>query len=163
MHQKKTGNRIIRPRFSEKLVYQSGVTSAAAAATTTATTGILDVIFSRNTSQFDRGSHVLSNLTLKLFQLPLCLKELASDLIGKQGVSGCLKLFDLRLAELDSCTLFVRELVTALVDALVLEACSIIGEKALNLALMQAEGWVRDDLGAKFLGFRDDGGLFGDC
>jgi len=143
------------------LKLQLGTVSATAAATTTASTGVLDIVLRGNTTKFDGRAHVFGDFTLELLQFALGFEEVAGDLVGEEGVAGSFKLGDFRLAQFDPGALFVGEFVTTLMDALILKAGCVVGEEPLDLGLVLEERSIRDDLGAKFFGFRDNGGLFG--
>lgn len=133
----------------------------ATATAAAALTGVLNIVFGCYAAKLDGCTNILGDFTLEFFEFTLGFKEVTGDFIGKKCITGCFELGDLRLAQLDTGTLLVSELVTALMDALILEACGVIGEETLDLRLIHTEGRIRDDFGAKFFGFRNNGGLFG--
>ena len=139
----------------------SGDRSAASAAATAAATGLGDIFSGRNAAKFDGRTDILADLGLDLLQLTLGFKEIAGDLVREKRITGGLEFLDLGLAQLNAGTLLVGQFITALMHALVLKTGGIIGEEPLDLGLVRTERRIRDDLGAEFLGLRDNGGFFG--
>ena len=135
--------------------------SAATAATTTATAGLGHILSGRNTAEFDGRTDILADLGLDLLEFPLGFEEITRDFVREKRVAGGFEFLDLGFAQFDTRALLVGELVAALMHALVLETGGIIGEESLDLGLVRAERRIRDDLGAEFLGLRNNGGFFG--
>lgn len=132
----------------------------AATAAATAAAGRGNILLRRHPSQLDGRTDVLGDLRLETLQLPLSFQELPGDLILEKGVARRFEILDLRLAQLDAGTLLVPEILTFFLNALILEAGSVVSQEPFDLGLVLAERWIRDDLGTEFFGLRDDGGFF---
>ena len=81
-----------------------------------------------------------------MFELALGLDEVGGDFVGEECFAGGLELADFLSAELDAGVLLVVEFLAAFVHALVLEACGIVIQEALDLVLQLQVGGIADDL-----------------
>lgn len=135
--------------------------SASAATATAAAAGLGDILSGGNAAELDGGTDIFADLCLDLLQGTLGFEEITGHFVREQRVTGGFEFLDLGLAQFDPRALLVGEFVATLMHALVLETGGIIGEESLDLGLVLAERRIRDDLGAEFLGLRDNGGFFG--
>ena len=109
--------------------------TAAAVATAAAAAFVFEVFCSRHATEFDGTANVFSDLLLEGLQLALSGEEVAGDFVFKQGIAGALELADFRGTEFDTSVLLVVQFLTALVDALVLEAGGVVAQEAFDVGL----------------------------
>lgn len=133
----------------------TAATATTAAATTTAT-GVGNFLLSRHATQFEGQADILADLLLQAFKGLLGGHEIAGNVIVKQRITGGFEFLDLRGTQLNTSVLLVMQLLAALMNALVLEAGSIIVEEKLNLFLKLDEGRIAGDLRTELAGFFDD-------
>ena len=96
---------------------------------------------------------------LQLLEFGLCGEELAGNRIVEQCLAGGLKLADFGGAQFDASVLLVVEFLTTLVDALIHQAGVIVIKEGFNLIEEAEIARVFDNLGAKFTGFDENGGV----
>ena len=81
-----------------------------------------------------------------MFELALGLDEVGGDFVGEERLAGGLELADFLSSELNAGVLLVVKFLAALVHALILEACGIVIQEALDLVLQLQVGGIADDL-----------------
>jgi hypothetical protein len=112
--------------------------TAAATAATATTAGLREILGRRYPTEFKGHADILADLFLKRLEFLLCGKEIAGHFVVKKSLASGFKLADFRRAQLDAGMLFLVQFLTALVDALILKAGTVIVEEALH-ALLKLE------------------------
>lgn len=143
------------------IVPPSSAATTRVASATTATAFVGDVISGRHATKLDGSTNIFADLLLESLQFALGGEEIAGDFIFKKGVTGALKFADFNGTQLDAGVLFVMELFAALVHALVLEACLVIGDETLDIGFELKVGRIAGDQSAEFLGFYNHSSVFG--
>ena len=81
-----------------------------------------------------------------MFELALGFDEVGGDFVSEERLAGGLELADFLSSELNAGVLLVVKFLAALVHALILEACGIVIQEALDLVLQLQVGGIADDL-----------------
>lgn len=141
--------------------YESAA-AAAAAVTAAAAAGLHEILGAWHPAILDGRADVFADLLLEPFQFALGGEEITGDLVLEKGIAGTFKFADFRSTQLDAGVLLLVKFLAALMDALILEAGGIVVEETLDVGLELEKCGILGDLGAKFLGFGDHGGVFSD-
>ena len=120
--------------FLEKTNCSAAATTAATG--TTAAAALVDELFrGRNPSELDGAADILADFLLERLQFALGGEEITGDFIFKKRVAGTLELADFRRTQLHAGVLLVMQLLTTLMDALVLEAGGVVVQETLDVRL----------------------------